>query len=97
MVTEQCCSVPLTSNTTTANTDLQAASLSPGDLLVCIKSHNIHKATKGGFLCAEENASHLYHLIKIIKKEDVKNLQQQIAKKKCPGIKLTVRKRKILE
>lgn len=47
LVTEQCCSVSLTSNRATGDTDLQAASLSPGDLLVCRKSHNIQKATAG--------------------------------------------------
>lgn len=46
LVTEQCCSVSLTSNRT-GNTDLPAASLSPGDLLVCRKSHNVQKATAG--------------------------------------------------
>lgn len=75
LVTEQCCSVTLTSNTATANIDLQAASLSPGALPVSIRSHNTQKQLLAGSLCIEENANHLYYLIKIIKKEDVKNLQ----------------------
>lgn len=43
----QCCSATLTSNTATGNTDLQAASLSPGDLPVSIKSHSTQKSTAG--------------------------------------------------
>lgn len=82
LVTEQCCNVTLTSNTATGNTDLQAASPSPGDLPVSIKSHTAHKnQLLAGSLCTEEIANHLYHLIKIVKKKDVKNLQWEIATK----------------
>lgn len=72
LVTEQCCSVTLTSDTATGNTDLQAASLSPGDLPVSIKSHNTKKQLLAGSLCIEENANHLYYFTKIKKEEGCK-------------------------